>query len=182
MSKKDQILETALNLFNTHNYSTIGIDRIIEESKVAKMTFYKYFPSKEKLIYECLLVRSSGLKDIILSELQTQELPLVKLEKIYNWHLEWFKSEDFYGCMFQKAVMDILVKYPSVIEPVNNYRKWLHEILSDIFLEMKISSSYLVNIFIFILDGMIIQNKIETSTNNSNWDYILNLINFELEN
>ena len=44
MSKKEDIITTALNLFNRHNYSSIGIDRIISESGVAKMTFYKYFP------------------------------------------------------------------------------------------------------------------------------------------
>ncbi|APV37758.1 TetR/AcrR family transcriptional regulator [Acinetobacter soli] len=180
MSKKDQIIETALSLFNTYNYSTIGIDRIIEESKVAKMTFYKYFPSKENLIYECLLIRGSILKDRILFELETQDLPLNKLEKIFNWHLEWFDSKDFYGCLFQKAALDIMVRYPSVIEPVNNYRKWLHETISTIFLEMKIKNLYLVDIFIFILDGMIIQSKIDNTSNISNWDYILNLINLEL--
>lgn len=54
MSKKEDIIITALNLFNRYNYSSVGVDRIISESGVAKMTFYKYFPSKEKLIEECL--------------------------------------------------------------------------------------------------------------------------------
>ena len=53
MSKKEDIINTALNLFNSHSYNSIGVDRIISESGVAKMTFYKYFPSKAKLIEEC---------------------------------------------------------------------------------------------------------------------------------
>ena len=39
MSKKEDIINTALNLFNTYSYNSIGIDRIISESGVAKMDF-----------------------------------------------------------------------------------------------------------------------------------------------
>ncbi|SSR84832.1 Putative transcriptional regulator [Acinetobacter baumannii] len=54
MSKKEDIINTALELFNQIGYNATGVDKIIAESNVAKMTFYKYFPSKESLIMECL--------------------------------------------------------------------------------------------------------------------------------
>lgn len=63
MSKKDDIIHTALYLFNSHSYNSIGVDRIISESGVAKMTFYKYFPSKAKLIEECLHRRNMNIQD-----------------------------------------------------------------------------------------------------------------------
>lgn len=62
MSKKEDIITTALRLFNSHSYNSVGVDRIISESNVAKMTFYKYFPSKEKLIQECLIQRNQNLQ------------------------------------------------------------------------------------------------------------------------
>lgn len=52
MSKKEDIINTALDLFNQIGYNATGVDKIIAESNVAKMTFYKYFPSKESLIME----------------------------------------------------------------------------------------------------------------------------------
>ncbi len=48
MSKKEDIINTALELFNQIGYNATGVDKIIAESNVAKMTFYKYFPSKER--------------------------------------------------------------------------------------------------------------------------------------
>ena len=45
MSKKEDIINTALELFNQIGYNATGVDKIIAESNVAKMTFYKYFPS-----------------------------------------------------------------------------------------------------------------------------------------
>ncbi len=62
MSKKEDIIVTALDLFNRHNYSSVGVDRIISESGVAKMTFYKYFPSKENLMKNAYLVGIKAFK------------------------------------------------------------------------------------------------------------------------
>jgi AcrR family transcriptional regulator len=64
MSKKDDIIHTALRLFNANSYNSVGVDRIIQESGVAKMTFYKYFPSKARLIEECLDQRNMNLQSL----------------------------------------------------------------------------------------------------------------------
>ena len=47
---RERILETAANLFYANGYRAVGIDRIIAESGVAKMSFYRHFPSKDDLI------------------------------------------------------------------------------------------------------------------------------------
>jgi AcrR family transcriptional regulator len=43
-------LATAADLFYKHGIHAVGIDRIIRESGAARMTFYKYFPSKSNLV------------------------------------------------------------------------------------------------------------------------------------
>ena len=99
MSKKEDIIQTALDLFNRFSYGSIGVDRIILESGVAKMTFYKYFTSKEKLIEACLIRSNENIQSAILSELDSYQSEdyLGRIKAIYNWYLEWFKSEDFNG-------------------------------------------------------------------------------------
>ncbi|HAV5306329.1 TPA: TetR/AcrR family transcriptional regulator, partial [Acinetobacter baumannii] len=47
------ILSTAIQLFTKESYITVGVDRIIDESQVAKATFYKHFSSKENLVIAC---------------------------------------------------------------------------------------------------------------------------------
>ena len=102
--KKDDIITTALRLFNSYSYNSIGVDRIISESGVAKMTFYKYFPSKEKLIEECLLLRNSLLQNSLTAAISKEDEinPLARIKAIFLWYSDWFNSEDFNGCMFQK--------------------------------------------------------------------------------
>ena len=48
------IIHTSRYLFDQHGFHNVGVDRISKESNVSKMTFYKYFKSKEKLIELCL--------------------------------------------------------------------------------------------------------------------------------
>ena len=83
--KKDDIITTALRLFNSYSYNSIGVDRIISESGVAKMTFYKYFPSKEKLIEECLLLRNSLLQNSLTAAISKEDEinPLARIKAIF---------------------------------------------------------------------------------------------------
>lgn len=47
---RQQLLETAGRLFFREGYRAVGIDTIVAESGVAKMTLYRHFPSKDALI------------------------------------------------------------------------------------------------------------------------------------
>lgn len=45
-NKREQLILTAQALFSREGYHATGIDRIIAESGVAKMTLYKHFKSR----------------------------------------------------------------------------------------------------------------------------------------
>ena len=49
-SARDRILDTAFRLFYARGIRAVGVDLIIAESGVAKATFYKHFPSKDRLV------------------------------------------------------------------------------------------------------------------------------------
>ena len=46
-SARDRILDTATELFYRDGYHAVGIDTIVEQSGVAKMTLYRHYPSKD---------------------------------------------------------------------------------------------------------------------------------------
>ena len=51
---RQRILETATLLFSRQGINNTGINQIISESKVAKASFYQYFPSKANLVVASL--------------------------------------------------------------------------------------------------------------------------------
>jgi AcrR family transcriptional regulator len=49
MTPREQILATAARLFFEQGYTQTGINQLIDESEVARRTFYHHFASKEEL-------------------------------------------------------------------------------------------------------------------------------------
>lgn len=140
MSKKEKVIETALDLFLQNSFTTVGVDRIILESGVAKMTFYKYFPSKEILTEDCLSATSERFKREITKEINKIEKNdyLKKVKAIYTCYVQCFKSKSFNGCIFQKAIYEILILYPSVITPNKNYKTWLFQTITYLLIQLNI--------------------------------------------
>jgi len=177
MSKKEVIVQTALDLFDKFTYGSVGVNRIIEEAGVNKVTFYKCFSSKEKLLVFCLIRRKENIQAEIMNELEVinENDHLGKIKAVYNWHITWFKSESFNGSIFQKATFEVLRIYPSIIQPIKDYRSWLYHLSEGLFAKLSISDpQVLASIFICIIDGMAIYanmtqdyEKIEQS-----WGYI----------
>lgn len=104
--KRQHVVETAYALFKRAGFHATGIDRIIAEADVAKMTMYRHFPSKDELIVEVLDYRARRFDrqlDRLAEEVATPEQ---KIRKIFDWHERWFRSPDFHGCLFAHALAE----------------------------------------------------------------------------
>ncbi len=184
MSKKDDIIHTALRLFNANSYNSVGVDRIIQESGVAKMTFYKYFPSKARLIEECLDQRNMNLQESLTASLDACDENdfLGRIKAIYFWYSAWFHTDDFKGCMFQKAVEEVFKIYPSTIRPALEYKEWLTSTILDLLQHLQIKkTASLANLLVSILDGMTMQAQIDKDSVDIDeyWARVERLIEFE---
>ncbi|MBD2440900.1 TetR/AcrR family transcriptional regulator [Nostoc sp. FACHB-110] len=104
----DRILQTASDLFYREGIRNVGIDRIIAESGVAKMSLYNHFKSKDALIEAWLRQEDEKwcrwLKTTV--EQQTSE-PAKQLLAIFDALREWFESPDFRGCAFINASVEL---------------------------------------------------------------------------
>jgi AcrR family transcriptional regulator len=98
---RERILETALRLFYAHGTRAVGIDRIIAESGVAKMSFYHHFPSKADLIAEFLDERHARWIRWFTARLEARRpKPGRNLAAVADVLREWFEATDFHGCAF----------------------------------------------------------------------------------
>ena len=104
--KRQHVIDTAYRLFKRDGYHATGIDRIIAEADVAKMTMYRNFPKKDELIVEVLNYRGRRF-EAQLDALAAQESPPEqKIETIFDWYARWFQSPDFHGCLFAHALAE----------------------------------------------------------------------------
>ncbi|MER8465105.1 TetR/AcrR family transcriptional regulator [Mesorhizobium sp. M1396] len=104
--KRQHVIETAYALFKRAGFHATGIDRIIAEAEVAKMTMYRHFPSKDELVVEVLDYRAVRFDRQLDRLAQEGITPEQKIGKIFSWHERWFRSPDFHGCLFAHALAE----------------------------------------------------------------------------
>ena len=113
-SARERILETASRLFYRHGFVSVGVDTIIAEAGVAKMSLYRHFPSKDDLIV-AYLERSNtqfwGWFEGALGDGSPGE----QLVRVFEELGGFATSPACFGCMFQLAAAD----FPDPEHPAN---------------------------------------------------------------
>jgi AcrR family transcriptional regulator len=107
-AKREALLDTALDCFNREGYRAVGIDTLLREAGVAKMTLYKHFGSKEELIRAVLERQGAAITTDILARVEavppgTADLGRERLLAVFAWLEDWLRSPGFHGCLFVKA-------------------------------------------------------------------------------
>ncbi len=117
-------MATAWRLFYRDGYRAVGIDTLLAEAGVAKMTLYNHFPSKEALIVALLESRDQEFRAAIAAKVAAAgRSPAKRLLAVFDWLEEWFASEDFKGCAFIRA----LSEYPEADHPIHQ-AAWRHKL------------------------------------------------------
>ncbi|WP_394831038.1 TetR/AcrR family transcriptional regulator [Pendulispora rubella] len=113
------LINTALRLFLRDGFHATGIDKILAESGVAKMTLYKHFGSKDELIAAVIEHCDEQHRPWIISETEKRaKSPRRRLLALFDVYTEWL-SNDFAGCIFVKAASE----YGSLDSPLHRAAK-----------------------------------------------------------
>jgi AcrR family transcriptional regulator len=130
--KRQHIIETAYGLFKREGFHATGIDRIIAEADVAKMTMYRHFPNKEGLIVEVLDWRTRRFESQLDRLAEAATTPEQKIATIFDWHGRWFDSPDFHGCLFQHALAEFGTPDHPIFKAVTRQKIGLQRRLREI--------------------------------------------------
>lgn len=106
---RDRILTTASELFYKEGVQNVGIDRIIAESGVAKMSLYNHFKSKDALIAAWLQQQDESWRTWFqetVERLATQ--PEDRVLAIFDALKECFEQPDFRGCAFLNSAVELV--------------------------------------------------------------------------
>ncbi|PSN17240.1 TetR family transcriptional regulator [filamentous cyanobacterium CCP5] len=108
-SARDRIMEAASDLFYREGTQNVGIDRIIAESGVAKMSLYNHFKSKDALITAWLQQRDAHWRQWFQSTVEKQSTePAERLLAMFDALAEWFSQPDFRGCAFINSSVELV--------------------------------------------------------------------------
>lgn len=117
---RERILHTAHELFYRDGVRATGVDRVIAEAGVTKVTFYRHFPSKNELIRAYLAYRHrlwmSGF---------TQALARHggNVGAIVPTVGEWLRDPRYRGCAFINSVGELGGTLPEVLEIARRHKQ-----------------------------------------------------------
>ncbi len=102
--KAESLVDTAMRVFHKNGFHATGIQQLLEEAGVSKMTLYGNFDSKDELILASLRKRDTSFRDWFQARTNARATsPRDALLAVFDTLDEWIRSEDFYGCMFINA-------------------------------------------------------------------------------
>ncbi|EPJ44277.1 MAG: transcriptional regulator, TetR family [Osedax symbiont Rs1] len=104
-SKRQLLIDTALQLFYENGVNSVGINKILKVSGIAKKTLYHHFNGKEALILAALSQRNNNFIRWLESHLKNSTTDQQLIENLFNALTTWFTNSaaelgDFRGCFF----------------------------------------------------------------------------------
>lgn len=127
-SARERLLETADRLFYREGIHAVGIDRILEESGVAKGSLYYNFEGKDDLVREYLLRQHDRWVAAIDARSTGETDPQNRILSVFETLAGIFGEPDYIGCAFHRAG----APQPGSTEDlaIQKFRAWLHQLFA----------------------------------------------------
>lgn len=159
-------METADRLFYEEGIRAVGIDRIIAEAEVAKMSLYKHFPSKDDLIVAVLKHREESVLRFFHSAMERHGRRTKNpLGAFFAALKEWFESPGFRGCAFQNAAVELADPAHPAVEFVREHKQRFAELLRGVVERAVGTSSNRLGFAVYLLvEGAVVTAVIQKSS------------------
>lgn len=141
-SKREQLLDTALQLFYREGYHATGIERILAESGVAKMTLYKHFASKDELMLAALQRRHEQLAALLQGVFA--QPPAQALVACFEGLQQWIVARDFCGCPFSHAAAEFHQAGHPLHQLARQHKAFLGELFSGALVQLGVAQPALL--------------------------------------
>lgn len=89
MSRRDQILATAAELFAAHGYHGVSVADLGAACGISGPALYKHFPSKQAVLAEMLVAISEELLQVGSGRVATATGPRPALAALVDWHVDF---------------------------------------------------------------------------------------------
>lgn len=103
-SRREELVESAMAVFYRNGFHNTGLDMILKESGISRMTLYNHFKSKDELIVAALELRDRVFRDKLVAFVDASGAdPIERILAVIEFHRCWFNEDNFNGCMFINA-------------------------------------------------------------------------------
>ena len=106
-SRREELVDSAAEVFYLNGFNATGIDKVLKNAGVAKMTLYHHFRSKDDLILAALRHRDERFRNWLVRTVEdTAHDPRRRLLAVFDALDQWISGPNFNGCMFINAAAE----------------------------------------------------------------------------
>ncbi|MGW7243976.1 TetR/AcrR family transcriptional regulator [Streptomyces sp. NPDC054804] len=151
---RERLLRTAGQLFYAEGIHTVGVDRLVSESKVTNATFYRHFRSKEDLAVAYIKVVDQAIRTQI-DSLMAADVPTDGILRGIGASLvEQIRSPGYRGCAFLNAAAEFPDPDHPVHRAVVQHREWFLQTITGLFAEIAAAEAeHAGRHFVMLRDG-----------------------------
>ena len=151
---RERLLRTAGQLFYAEGIHTVGVDRLVAESKVTNATFYRHFRSKEDLAVAYIGSVDQAIRTQI-GSLTAADVPTDGILRGIGASLvEQIRSPGYRGCAFLNAAAEFPDPDHPVHRAVVQHRAWFLQTITGLFAEITtVQAEYAGRHFVMLRDG-----------------------------
>lgn len=104
--KRQHLVDIAYERFKRDGFHAVGINRLISDADVARMTLYRHFASKDDLIVAVLEQRAARFGARLARLARSSGSARAKISALFEWYGRWIERDDFHGCIFAHAIAE----------------------------------------------------------------------------
>lgn len=134
---RERILEAATRRYYAEGIRAVSADRLIADAGISKVTFYRYFASKDELVV-AYLEQASAREQASVTVERTKGDPAAVL----RWYADSVGAMScapgFRGCPFINAAAEIADPAHPGRRIVSDHRAWLTAQVAELLTEMKV--------------------------------------------
>lgn len=128
---RERLVQAASRLFYYEGVRAVGVERLISEAAVTKVTFYRHFAAKDDLVVAYLLTKDAYYKEVA-EPLAAGHPPAEAIDLIFEAIAEHARERGFRGSPFLNAAAE----YPDADHPVRilvtAHRDWIRDLFQGL--------------------------------------------------
>jgi AcrR family transcriptional regulator len=131
---RTRILDAAYDLFSRRGIRGVGIDAVIAQSGVSRMTLYRHFRSKQDLVLTYLQCREEQwTRAWLQAEVQQRATePRERLLAIFDVFDTWFHEHGFEGCAFINIMLETADDHDNIYTASVAYLAGIRDFLQEL--------------------------------------------------
>ena len=165
--RREQLINTAIELFCENGYHATGVDKIIKKAGVSKKTLYTHFRSKEELIIAALRQYDGLFRNNFMRQVDSlTKTPQEKLLAIFDVAEGWFSQKEFFGCMF----INVIGEHSEKDSPIRDICKQFKHLMRNYFRDLCVQAGaeepdILADKLALLFEGAVVTSQVSQNPN-----------------